>query len=78
MLATARTEEAIPEGYGVLPSEWEDGTYLSYETIKSGRRGAKELNVALPDHIWRPRSILWAQGLDLLHRILFAISEADN
>jgi hypothetical protein len=78
VLAAARMEEVIPEGYGVLPSEWDDGTYSSYETIKSGRKGAKEINVALPDHIWRPRSTLWAQGLDILRRILFVISEADN
>lgn len=61
--------DIIPEGYGVLESEWEDGTYPAMEAINPGTRG-KEIIVALPRDVWLPRAILFAQGLDAMTRSL--------
>ncbi|KAJ7645241.1 hypothetical protein DFH06DRAFT_998707, partial [Mycena polygramma] len=59
----------VPGGYGLCEEEWEDGAYPSFEILKSGRRGKKELRIALPDSIWRPRAILWGQALDVLNQV---------
>ncbi|KAJ7639839.1 hypothetical protein DFH06DRAFT_1001626 [Mycena polygramma] len=59
----------VPGGYGLCEEEWEDGAYPSFEILKSGRRGKKELRIALPDFIWRPRAILWGQALDVLNQV---------
>ncbi|KAJ7508218.1 hypothetical protein B0H11DRAFT_1704667, partial [Mycena galericulata] len=59
----------LPAGYGLLEDEWDDGAYPSFEILKSGRRGRKELRIALPDFIWRPRAILWGQALDVLNQV---------
>ncbi|KAJ7728945.1 hypothetical protein DFH07DRAFT_757038, partial [Mycena maculata] len=59
----------LPAGYGLLEDEWDDGTYPSFEILKSGQRGRKELRIALPDFIWRPRAILWGQALDVLNQV---------
>ncbi|KAJ7730649.1 hypothetical protein B0H14DRAFT_2409566, partial [Mycena olivaceomarginata] len=58
----------IPGGYGLLEEEWEDAGYPSFEILKSGR-SKKELRIALPDFIWRPRAILWGQALDVLNQV---------
>ncbi|KAJ7221835.1 hypothetical protein B0H12DRAFT_976253, partial [Mycena haematopus] len=42
----------VPAGYGLLPEEWDSGEYPSFEILKSGRKGRKELRIALPDSIW--------------------------
>ena len=47
-------EGIISPGYGMLPEEWENGEYLSIEVIRAGR-GKNDLQIALPDDIWRPR-----------------------
>ena len=52
-LQSVRLEGVVPDGYGVLPEEWDDGGYPSYEILKVGRRGAKQLRVALPHEVWR-------------------------
>ncbi|KAJ7175566.1 hypothetical protein C8R46DRAFT_1030603 [Mycena filopes] len=59
----------VPEGYGVIEDEWEDGSYPSMEAINPGTRG-KEIVVELPRDIWLPRTVLFAQGLDALERSL--------
>ncbi|KAK7029110.1 hypothetical protein R3P38DRAFT_2368283, partial [Favolaschia claudopus] len=50
-------------GYGLLREEWEGEIYPAFEIIKSGRKGSKELRVALPDSIWRPRAELLGRAL---------------
>lgn len=61
----------IPAGYGIRPEEWEDGKYPSYEMIRSNRHGRKDLRVALPDGIWRPRAVLWVQALATMQQIQY-------
>ncbi|KAG1757579.1 hypothetical protein EDB19DRAFT_1822622 [Suillus lakei] len=56
-LAQVREAEHIPDGFGILPHEWDDDEYPSHEIIRSGRQGTKELRIPLPDFIWRPRAI---------------------
>jgi hypothetical protein len=60
--------DAVPAGFGVHPDEWEDG-YSEHEIIKTGLRG-KTLEVTLPEAVWLPRAILWAQALDLMSRLV--------
>ncbi|KAJ7732233.1 hypothetical protein DFH07DRAFT_755339, partial [Mycena maculata] len=74
-LAIADAQGVVPEGYGLLPDEWEDGTYPSFETLKSGRRGGKELQVPLPDFIWRPRAEMWGRGLEILNQLTYINEE---
>ncbi|KAJ6578020.1 hypothetical protein B0H19DRAFT_1208066 [Mycena capillaripes] len=59
----------VPEGYGVLQNEWEDGAYPTMEAINPGTHG-KEIIIALPRDIWLPRAVLFAQGLDAMTRSL--------
>lgn len=61
----------VPCGYGLHPDEWDDGTYPSYETLKSGRRGGKKLQVALPDSVWRPRAEMWGRGLSIMKQMQY-------
>ncbi|KAJ7616812.1 hypothetical protein DFH06DRAFT_1012770, partial [Mycena polygramma] len=68
-LAEIVRQGVIPEGYGVLENEWEDGGYPAMEAINPGTHG-KEIIVALPQEIWLPRAILFAQGLDAMTRCL--------
>ncbi|KAJ7742003.1 hypothetical protein DFH07DRAFT_870069 [Mycena maculata] len=66
--------DVLPEGYGILPDEWEDEDYDEIETIRTGTNG-KELVVVLPRVEWFLRAAKWVQALDLLTRVL---SEMDN
>lgn len=70
-LSVAHDADIIPPGYGLLPHEWEDGVYPTYEILKSGRRGGKQLRVALPDSIWRPRAEMWGRGLAILNQLSY-------
>ncbi|KAJ6476126.1 hypothetical protein C8R45DRAFT_834301 [Mycena sanguinolenta] len=69
--AAADEIDFLPEGYGLLPDEWEDGVYPSDEILKSGHRGGKELRVALPDSIWRPRAEMWGRALAILNELSY-------
>lgn len=66
----------VPLGYGVLPEEWDEEGYPSFEILRSGRRGGKELRVALPDFIWRPRAELWVQALAVMNHTLNIVENA--
>ncbi|KAF8063978.1 hypothetical protein FPV67DRAFT_1419869, partial [Lyophyllum atratum] len=70
-LADVQSNGLVPTGLGLLPEEWDDDTYPSFEMIKSGQNRTKDIRVALPDLVWRPRAILWGQALDILNRIMF-------
>ncbi|KAJ7291322.1 hypothetical protein C8J57DRAFT_1044858, partial [Mycena rebaudengoi] len=70
-LSAADRMDFIPPGYGLLPGEWEDGVYPSYEILKSGRRGTKQLRVALPDSIWRPHAERWGRALAILNELSY-------
>ncbi|KAJ7149101.1 hypothetical protein C8R46DRAFT_916476, partial [Mycena filopes] len=61
--------ELVPPGYGLLPEEWGAEGYPTFEILKSGRRGGRELRVALPDAIWRPRAEMWGRALAILNQI---------
>ncbi|KAJ7171624.1 hypothetical protein C8R43DRAFT_874419, partial [Mycena crocata] len=64
-------QNVVPAGYGLLPTEWDDDGYPAFEILKSGRRGKKELRVALPDAIWRPRAEMWGRALAILDQIRY-------
>lgn len=56
----------IPNNFGMLPEEWDNEGYPSFEIVKLGRRAGQLLHVALPDDVWRPRAVVWCQALDVL------------
>ncbi|KAJ7279925.1 hypothetical protein C8J57DRAFT_997915, partial [Mycena rebaudengoi] len=68
-LAVANENEVVPAGYGLLPEEWENGAYPTYEMLNSGRRSGKDLRIVLPDSVWRPRAELWGRALAILDHI---------
>ncbi|KAJ6593136.1 hypothetical protein B0H19DRAFT_1204903 [Mycena capillaripes] len=70
-LEAAIQDSLVPEGYGLLPDEWDEDGYPTFEILKSGRRGSKQLWVALPDSIWRPRAQMWGRALYILDRITY-------
>ncbi|KAE9387199.1 hypothetical protein BT96DRAFT_838006, partial [Gymnopus androsaceus JB14] len=70
-LACLQATGDIPLGYGAHPTEWDDDTgYPSFGIIQTGLSGRKELRIALPDSIWRPRSIQWVQALYLMDQLI--------
>ncbi|KAJ7094250.1 hypothetical protein C8R43DRAFT_1092450 [Mycena crocata] len=74
-LTEAEEQNIIPPGYGLLPDEWADRVYPSFEILKSGRRGSKQLRIALPDDIWRPRAEMWGRALAILDHIRYMIQD---
>jgi hypothetical protein len=62
----ATEEEYIPQGYGVCPDEWSEGIYPEIEVIRSGNHKRGELEIGLPNAVWFPRAIRWAQALHIL------------
>lgn len=71
-LQNLRGNGELPPGYGLHPEEWGDLGYPACGTIRAGRRGRKELQIALPDHIWRPRAERWGTALYLMNQIMFS------
>ncbi|KAJ7745292.1 hypothetical protein B0H16DRAFT_976425 [Mycena metata] len=70
-LEEAIHRELVPPGYGLLPEEWGDDGYPTFGILKSGRRGGRQLRVALPDAIWRPRAEMWGRALSILNQITY-------
>ncbi|KAF9077276.1 hypothetical protein BDP27DRAFT_1141283, partial [Rhodocollybia butyracea] len=70
-VALARLNESgqIPLGFGIHHSEWDSNGYPAVGAIRSGRKGGKRLEIALPDSVWRPRSVRWVQGLYLMDQL---------
>lgn len=77
-LAEANRLQILPPGYGMLPEEWENGSYPAFEILKSGRKRSKELQVALPDLIWRPRAQLWVRALAVLDELTYTLEGMDS
>ncbi|KAJ6494116.1 hypothetical protein C8R47DRAFT_1267661 [Mycena vitilis] len=77
-LAEADRVQVIPPGYGLLPEEWENNTYPAFEILKSGRKGSKELRVALPDSIWRPRAESWGRALAVLNHLTYMLEDSES
>lgn len=73
-LDEVEAEGALPVGFSVHPEEWEDGSYLSLKTLKTGKKH-KELVVSLPDHVWHPCAEKWAWALDCMRRMMYIINE---
>lgn len=69
-LALQETQEwgLIPLDYGVAEDEWTGGLYPEIELISVGR-SKQEYMVELPFKVWWTRSMLWAQGLDIMTHI---------
>jgi hypothetical protein len=74
-LDQVRATGIIPDGYHVLATEWNDSNYPAYESIRVGCRG-KNLVVELPEAIWLPRAIAWAQGLHIMQTMLYQIEDS--
>ncbi|KAJ7232737.1 hypothetical protein C8J57DRAFT_1044785 [Mycena rebaudengoi] len=66
-LQAVRAEEVIPEEFADTLDDYPDE-----ETIHLGR-GGKKISVVLPSDIWLPRALLWAQGLELMARLMVEI-----
>ncbi|KZV99133.1 hypothetical protein EXIGLDRAFT_804699 [Exidia glandulosa HHB12029] len=58
----------IPHGFGLHEDEF-DGDYPAQESIPYGKRGTRELMVDLPQEVWYPRAVLWAQAVYTLARL---------
>lgn len=63
-LEAIKAENIIPDGFDL-----DLNTYPARESIHLGR-GGKRISVILPLDVWWPRALLWAQGLDLMTRML--------
>ena len=69
-LAQCLEENIVPLGFNVRPEEWDDRGYPSFEIIKSGRQGTKELRIPLPIDDWLPKAELWVRALVLMNNLL--------
>jgi hypothetical protein len=65
-----QANQNIPIGFGMTLAEWGNEGYPSYEIIRTGRWGWKELCIDLPDFIWELRAKLWVQALHVLLRVM--------
>lgn len=62
--------EHIPHGYGLTVEERNGEPYPVSETIRSGKKGTREIEVLLSTEIWWKRALLWARGHELLSRAI--------
>ncbi|KAJ7580433.1 hypothetical protein C8J56DRAFT_730369, partial [Mycena floridula] len=69
-LLESSQQDIIPGGFGLAPTEWEDGQYPPYEIILAGRRGSRKLHVQLPHLVWKPHADLWGRALAIMNNIL--------
>ena len=63
-------DDAIPEGYGLLPAELGNEGYPRVQVLNIGRRGGHQEELELPIEMWYPRAVNWARALDSLVRTL--------
>jgi hypothetical protein len=69
-LLMVQAQDAVSQGYRVLPEEWEGGSYPDHEILHIGRGRKKELRVVLPEEVWWPCAKMWAQGLEVLTQVV--------
>ncbi|KAK7435347.1 hypothetical protein VKT23_019698 [Stygiomarasmius scandens] len=70
ILESCISENLLPSGYNVQEDEWGEHGYPTIEVLRSGRRGTKELRIALPVNEWLPRACLWVQSLVCMEEAL--------
>lgn len=63
----AQQSNLVPSGYGLHPDE--DG-YRGYDEIETIEIGRKASQLHLPIEVWKPRTVLWLQSLELMYKIL--------
>lgn len=78
LLEEATEDNVAPEGYGVLPNEWEEDEYPSAELLQVGNKLSGETVIYLPVHIWLPRAQKWANALSLTSHVLHTLGRHDN
>jgi hypothetical protein len=66
----ACASDVIPKHFGVLPEEWDANEYPTHQSLKCGRKG-DELVIELPESIWLPRAVAWAQGLFIMKELVY-------
>jgi hypothetical protein len=62
----------IPDGYGLNMSSWDGGEYPTSEPVRFGQ--TKEVLVELLLGIWLPRAITWVQGLYVMNKFRYHLS----
>ncbi|KAL1725615.1 hypothetical protein EV714DRAFT_220951, partial [Schizophyllum commune] len=67
----AEKQGLLPANMNIRQEEWEGGVYPSFEIIRSGRKGKKELRIALPDSVWRSRAETWCRALFSMNHVLY-------
>jgi len=68
-LTSYKKSHYTPLGYGMTPSELEDGLYPTIQPIPAGHWGSRQLEIGLPDAVWCLRSVLWVWVLDVILKI---------
>ncbi|KAI6150294.1 hypothetical protein BKA82DRAFT_3975491, partial [Pisolithus tinctorius] len=66
-------QDITPENFGLTPAEWGSDGYPTIETIRIGRRAAKDVDISLADSIWYSRACLWCQALSTLSYYLLSL-----
>lgn len=67
--AAYKLADSVPVGYGVHEDKCE-GDWEIMEVLQNGKRGRRELEMALPEHTWWPHTIAWAKGLYLMNHLV--------
>ncbi|KAF9019424.1 hypothetical protein BDZ89DRAFT_1207452, partial [Hymenopellis radicata] len=70
LLAEMEDSGKLPEGYGLLESEWQTELYPSFEILRSGRKGSKELRIALRVEDWQPKAVRWGRALHIMNTMI--------
>ncbi|KAJ3871876.1 hypothetical protein F5051DRAFT_340235, partial [Lentinula edodes] len=77
LVEVLESDAGLPSGLGIRQDEWEEEGYPIFETLKSGRRGTKELRIPLPLEDWLPRAEVWVKALTLMNNIM-AVNNASE
>jgi hypothetical protein len=72
MLREIQEVNQIPIGFGVAPNEWSSANYPTHEFIQVG--GRKKVMMALPFQDWWPRAVRWAQGYELMIKLMVELN----
>lgn len=69
-LETSSQQHILPPGFGLLEGEEGYGDFNPERQIPVGRTRAKWTHVTLPQNIWEPRIVLWAQAVAGMTQLL--------